>query len=228
MRRHADGSVELLVPATNLDAFRSWVLGMLAARGRRRSARAFERTSSTWLHSIVDGGRPTDRAMRLVRPPRNAEERLQRLLVMLPWLMEVGEVPLADVARRFDMTEADVQKNLELVAMCGLPPFVDEMIDVFVDEGIVYVGVPRLFTRPLRLTAPEGVCPAGVGSCGDGAAGCRSGRTARARARRSSQRARRAGRPRQTGDVTAGVVFDLDRPPLTDELAEFTATGRRS
>ena len=77
-----------------------------------------------------------------MRSPRNAEERLQRLLVMLPWLMEVGEVPLADVARRFDMTEADVQKNLELVAMCGLPPFVDEMIDVFVDEGIVFVGVP--------------------------------------------------------------------------------------
>ena len=39
--------------------------------------------------------------------------------------------------------------------MCGLPPFVDEMIDVFIDEGIVVVGVPRLFTRPLRLTAPE-------------------------------------------------------------------------
>ena len=86
---------------------------------------------------------------------RTAEDRLQRLLVMLPWLMEVGEAPLADVARRFDMTEADVEKNLELVAMCGLPPFVDEMVDVFVDEGIVYVGVPRLFTRPLRLTSPE-------------------------------------------------------------------------
>ena len=27
--RHADGSVELLVPASNLDAFRSWLLGML-------------------------------------------------------------------------------------------------------------------------------------------------------------------------------------------------------
>ena len=40
--------------------------------------------------------------------------------------------------------------------MCGLPPFVDEMIDVFIDDDIVYVGVPRLFTRPLRLTAPEG------------------------------------------------------------------------
>ena len=40
--------------------------------------------------------------------------------------------------------------------MCGLPPFVDEMIDVFIDDEMVYVGVPRLFTKPLRLTAPEG------------------------------------------------------------------------
>ena len=87
--------------------------------------------------------------------PRNAEDRLRRLLVMLPWLMEVGEGPLAEVARRFDLSEAQVQGDLELVAMCGLPPFVDEMIDVFVDDGMVFVGVPRLFTRPLRLTAPE-------------------------------------------------------------------------
>ena len=88
--------------------------------------------------------------------PRKAEDRLRRLLVMLPWLMEVGEVPLSEVSERFDMTDAQVQKELELVAMCGLPPFVDEMVDVFVDDGIVFVGIPRLFTRPLRLTAPEG------------------------------------------------------------------------
>ncbi len=75
---------------------------------------------------------------------------------MLPWLMEVGEVPVAEVARRYGLTELEVQEDLELVAMCGLPPFVDEMIDVFIDDGIVFVGIPRLFTRPLRLTAPEG------------------------------------------------------------------------
>ena len=75
---------------------------------------------------------------------------------MLPWLMEVGEVPVAEVARRYGLTELEVQEDLELVAMCGLPPFVDEMIDVFIDDGIVFVGIPRLFTRPLRLTTPEG------------------------------------------------------------------------
>jgi proteasome accessory factor C len=87
---------------------------------------------------------------------RTAEHRLGRLLVMLPWLMERGEAPLDEVAGRFGLTRAEVAADLELAAMCGLPPFVDEMIDVFIDDDTVYVGVPRLFTRPLRLTAPEG------------------------------------------------------------------------
>ncbi len=85
-----------------------------------------------------------------------AEERLRRLLVMLPWLMERGEVPLAELARHFRTTPEEVAADLELAAMCGLPPFVDELIDVFIDDDVVVVGVPRLFTRPLRLTAPEG------------------------------------------------------------------------
>ena len=86
---------------------------------------------------------------------RPAEQRLRRLLVMLPWLMERGEVPVSEVAERFDLSEQDVVGDLELAAMCGLPPFVDELIDVFIDEGMIVVGVPRLFTRPLRLNSVE-------------------------------------------------------------------------
>ena len=40
------------------------------------------------------------------RGPRPAEARLRRLLVMLPWLMERAEVPVAEVAARFALTEA--------------------------------------------------------------------------------------------------------------------------
>ncbi len=75
---------------------------------------------------------------------------------MLPWLMERGEVPLAEMADRFDLTEDELVKDIELVSMCGLPPFVDELIDVWIDDGMVSTGIPRVFTRPLRLTAPEG------------------------------------------------------------------------
>ena len=90
------------------------------------------------------------------RGPRPTGDRLRRLLVMLPWLMERGEVTVAEMCHRFELSEPELVKDLELAAMCGLPPFVDEMVDVFIDEGVVFAGVPRLFTRPLRLTAPEG------------------------------------------------------------------------
>ena len=90
------------------------------------------------------------------RGPRRSGDRLRRLLVMLPWVMERGEVPVAEMAARFELTEAELIGDLELAALCGLPPFVDELIDVFIDEGMVFVGLPRLFTKPLRLTAPEG------------------------------------------------------------------------
>lgn len=89
------------------------------------------------------------------RGPRPTNVRLRRLLVMLPWLMERGEVPLAEMAQRFRLSESELVAELELASMCGLPPFVDELIDVFVDEGTVYAGVPRVFTKPMRLTAPE-------------------------------------------------------------------------
>ena len=98
-----------------------------------------------------DGGRSGQPRVR----PRPAEDRLRRLLVMLPWLMERGSVPVAEVAERFDLTDREVATDLELVSMCGLPPYVDELIDVFIDEGMVHVGVPRLFTRSLKLNSLE-------------------------------------------------------------------------
>ena len=90
------------------------------------------------------------------RGPRPAQERLRRLLVMLPWIMERGEVPVSEVAARFHLSEADVVADLERVAMCGVPPYgPDDLVDLFVDEGSVVAGPARFFNRPLRLTAPE-------------------------------------------------------------------------
>ena len=158
--------------------------------------------------------------------PRNAEDRLRRLLVMLPWLMETGEVPLAEVARRYEMTEAQVQTDLELVAMCGLPPFIDEMIDVFVDDGMVFVGVPRLFTRPLRLTAPEAFSLLASARAAMQLPGADPhGALGRGLAKLAAVLAD-AGIDTATGsDDTAGVVVDLARPEFTDVLAEAAGSG---
>lgn len=148
---------------------------------------------------------------------RSAEERLRRLLVMLPWLMERGETPLAEVARHFDLTPAEVTADLELASMCGLPPFVDEMIDLFIDDDTVHVGVPRLFTRPLRLTAPEGFALVAAGRVAMQLPGAdQSGPLGRGLRKLAAA----------LGDE--GVVVDLPRPPELDRtLSELTDAVRR-
>ena len=56
VRRHPDGSVELLVPAANLDAFRSWLLGMLQHAVVLGPADVRGHVVE-WLTAVVDGER---------------------------------------------------------------------------------------------------------------------------------------------------------------------------
>lgn len=145
------------------------------------------------------------------RAHRPAEERLRRLLVLLPWLMERGEVSLAEAAARFDLSEDDLVRDLELVAMCGLPPFVDELVDVFVDEGMIFVGVPRLFMRPLRLNAVEAFELLTAGRAAMQLPGADlDGPLARGLSKLASALGE---------DDTAGVRIELDRTEFVDQLA---------
>jgi proteasome accessory factor C len=138
---------------------------------------------------------------------------------MLPWLMERGEVPVAEAAERFDLTETEVAKDLELVAMCGLPPFVDELIDVFIDDGMIWVGVPRLFTRPLRLNSVEAWELLAAGRAAMELPGAdRDGPLGRGLAKLASALG---------DDDTSGVRIDLDRPALADTVADAARAGER-
>ena len=90
------------------------------------------------------------------RGPRRAEDRVKGLLVMLPWLMQRKEVPISEMARQFNISEADLIEDLELAAMCGTPPYTPlELTEVFIDEGIIYVGRNKHFERRLELSSSE-------------------------------------------------------------------------
>jgi proteasome accessory factor C len=154
---------------------------------------------------VADDGGPVVTAR---RGPRRSDDRLRRLLVMLPWLMERGEAPVAEMAARFELTEAELIGDLELAALCGLPPFIDEMIDVFIDEGVVFAGLPRLFTKPLRLTAPEGFALLSAGRAAMQLPGADpDGSLARALDKLAGV----------LGED--GVVVDVPQPPATADLA---------
>jgi proteasome accessory factor C len=155
------------------------------------------------------------------RGPRPAGERLRRLLVMLPWLMEQGEATVAAMTERFEISEAELLKDIELVAMCGLPPYIDEMIDVWIDEGVVYAGIPRVFTKPLRLTAPEGFALLTAGRAAMQLPGADTG-GALDRALRTLGAA--------LGDAApddAAVLIDNPPPASADGVAQAAADGAR-
>jgi proteasome accessory factor C len=153
---------------------------------------------------------------------------------MLPWLMERGEAPVAEMAERFGLSEDELVADLELASVCGLPPFVDEMIDVFIDEGMVFTGVPRVFTRPLRLTAPEGFSLLAAGRAAMELPGADPGG---ALARALDKLARVLGDEAAglgSGDDATGVrpgvdqvVIDLPRPPATDDVTAAVADSAR-
>jgi len=90
------------------------------------------------------------------RGPRRAEDRVKGLLVMLPWLMQRKEVAISDMARQFNISESDLIEDLELAAMCGTPPYTPlELTEVYIDEGIIYVGRNKHFERRLELSSSE-------------------------------------------------------------------------
>ena len=88
-----------------------------------------------------------------------AGDRLRRVLALVPWVLEHPDTTLSELARRFEVSERDLERDLELLPLCGLPPYTaDRLIDVWVgDDGAVSIRLAEYFERPLRLTPAEGV-----------------------------------------------------------------------
>ncbi len=90
------------------------------------------------------------------RGPRSAAQRVTGLLVMLPWIMQRKRVKISSMAKQFNLTEAELIEDLQMAAVCGVPPYTpDALIDVYMDNGLVIAEVPLVFSRPLKLSTAE-------------------------------------------------------------------------
>lgn len=77
---------------------------------------------------------------------------------MVTWLAARERAKLSELAEQFDMSESDVERELMLVSMCGLPPYSpDQLIDVLVLDDVVEARIPEYFHRPRQLTASDGL-----------------------------------------------------------------------
>ncbi|MHA3703375.1 helix-turn-helix transcriptional regulator [Jatrophihabitans sp. YIM 134969] len=84
------------------------------------------------------------------------KDRLVRLLALVPYLQARGSAPLAEVATDFDVTPAQIQRDLELLWMCGLPgQGPGDLIDLSFEGDDVSVVFDAGIRRPARLTPPE-------------------------------------------------------------------------
>jgi proteasome accessory factor C len=95
----------------------------------------------------------------------SAEARLQRLIVMVPWIIREDGPLVEDVCARFDVSEADVAADLEMLFLCGLYPFTpDTLIEADIVGGRVWIRSADQFQAPPRFTANEAVALMAAGS----------------------------------------------------------------
>jgi len=85
-----------------------------------------------------------------------ASQRLARLLALVPYLLNRQGIPLAEAAHDVGISEAQLEKDLELLFVCGLPGHMpDDLIEADWESGRVYVGNADTIARPLRLGVDE-------------------------------------------------------------------------
>jgi len=80
------------------------------------------------------------------------------VLAIVPYVLAHPGVTLAELAERFEVAENELDRDLSLLPLCGLPPYTaDRLIDVWVVDGAVNIRLAEYFGRPLRLTPAEGL-----------------------------------------------------------------------
>jgi proteasome accessory factor C len=91
-------------------------------------------------------------------PTHDTASRLRRLLAILTWLAQEGEVSIDEVAGRFDLTPSALVSELEMAACCGVPPYTpDQLLEIVVTEDTVSTRVGTTLARPRRLSPREGL-----------------------------------------------------------------------
>jgi proteasome accessory factor C len=88
-----------------------------------------------------------------------AGTELQRILALVPWIVAHPGAKKTEIAQRFAIAPAQLDDDLDLVLMIGVPPYSPgDYLDVEEDdEGGVTIRLADPFRRPLQLTPAEGL-----------------------------------------------------------------------
>jgi proteasome accessory factor C len=157
-----------------------------------------------------------------------AEQRLARILAIVPWVAAADGPHISEVCARFGMKKADLLADLDLLLFCGVHPFTpDTLIEVDVIDDRVWLRFADYFRRPLRLTPPEGLALLSAGGAllavpGADVPGADGPGAALGRALAKLEEALGVSRD-ETLDVTLGPVT----PEVLDALRRATDEARK-
>jgi len=86
----------------------------------------------------------------------SVSDRLGRLLFIVPYVASRDGVPIQELAQKTGTTPSQIESDLGLLSMVGQPPLTpDHLIDLYVEDEVVYVDLDQSLSRPLRLTHEE-------------------------------------------------------------------------
>lgn len=85
-------------------------------------------------------------------------ERLRRLLVMVPYVLEKNGATVEELCRRFGITPRQLAADVDLLFVCGRPGYTPgDLIEAEIDGDRVVIRQAPYFARPPYLTAQEGL-----------------------------------------------------------------------
>jgi proteasome accessory factor C len=88
--------------------------------------------------------------------PSRTEERLRRLLAIVPYVVRHPGARMEEISHLFDVPEGALAEDLNLLFLTGLPPYTPaDLVEVEIEGGRVWIRMAEHFARPVRLTRAE-------------------------------------------------------------------------
>ena len=85
-----------------------------------------------------------------------AAVRALRSMDLIPYVLENPGVSIAELSAKFSVTQAQIESDLQLVFMCGLPGYTPyELIDVAFEDGVVSIIDPQVLDKPRKFSSNE-------------------------------------------------------------------------
>lgn len=89
---------------------------------------------------------------------RRSLGRLERILLLVPYCVRFPGVTISELAERFSTPPAEILEDLNLLFVCGLPDYTPaDLMEVSIEEDMVFIRMADYFARPLRLTRSEAI-----------------------------------------------------------------------